>query len=160
MYDYERRDEQENLDFQTTEKIMKGIFKQYNYNCECTQCPTYSHVDATMQVSNNKREKKYTVEIKSRYTEKYTSTMPLLTEKYVYIMQSTAQGVTPLIVYLLNNDIYYIFNLETLDLNCVDIGIWTIKEKEFSTEDKFVKKTVFFIPIELASKSGKIHADN
>lgn len=158
MYDYERRDEQEKKDFQTTEKIMKGIFKQYNYNCECTQCPTYSHVDATMNISNGNRKKKYTVEIKSRNTDKYTSTMPLLTEKYVYIRQSTPKDVTPLVVYLLNDEFYHIFNLNNLDLNRVEFGIWTIKEKEFSDEENFVKKTVFFIPIELANKSGKINA--
>ena len=74
------------------------------------------------------RHKRYTIEIKERNVDSIEDleTLPLKVKKYCNIMEKTKEDETPLIIYLVNNSNYYIFNLKALDLNTLNLRNWTI----------------------------------
>lgn len=154
MIDKNRMVLQEKKDFETTEKIMKKIFKAYNKTVEIKQNPIYSAIDASMLVS---KKFKYNVEIKERVqdTDIY-DTLPLKVTKYCNIMENTDEDVTPLIIYLLNDSEYYIFDLSKLDLNKCQICNWYINKVEFTASQQKEKQPTIFIPLEQAIYNGII----
>ena len=103
-------EEQEKKDFIITQKIMNKIFNTYGATVEMTQTKQYSAYDAKMTVTKNHKHK-YTVEIKERNVDSIEEmeTLPLKVKKYCSIMEKTKEDETPLAIYLVNNDEYFIF---------------------------------------------------
>lgn len=158
MMDKNRMEEQELKDFRTTERIMKNIFKTYNKVAELKKNPNYSPIDASMIVDG---KHKYAVEIKERFQnlEDY-ATLPLKVSKYCSIKENTPSDAKPLIIYLLNEEEYFIFNLDKLDLNKCSIKNWYINKVEFSANQQKEKQPVIFIPIEQAIYNGIYTKEN
>lgn len=154
MIDKDKMEEQELKDFKTTEKIMHKIFKSYNKVAELKQNPIYSPIDACMTVDN---KYKYAVEIKERFQNlEEFATLPLKVSKYCSIKENTPEDAKPLIIYLLNDEQYFIFNLEKLDLNKCAIKNWLINKIEFCDGQEKEKQPTIFIPLEQAIYNGKI----
>ena len=138
----EKMNEQELKDYKVTEKIMHQIFKTYGAKAHLTKEPIYSPVDASMWVEKNNDIKKYKIEIKERLSNYLDiNEVPLKVQKYCNIIDATSKGEIPLIVYLLNNSEYYIFDLNKIDFNKVKIP-------------------TFFIPLSQCIYNGLIPLDN
>lgn len=146
--------EQETKDFLTTKKIMKQIFQPYHKKFEMEQNEIYAPIDSWMRVGN----KKYNVEIKERKQNMdLYNTLPLKVKKYCSILENTATDTTPLIIYLLNGTDYYIFNLNKLDLNKVEIKNWNIAKVQYAENQIFDPQPTFFLPLEMAVYNGIIN---
>lgn len=152
---------QEEYDFQITSLVMKDLYSKYNATYSIEKMPTYSSVDATMSVHKGERKNQYTVEIKSRYvnTEKYKKTMPITVEKFLRIKESSINA-TPLVVYLLNDKQYYIFNLNKIDLNKVIMKLWKIEKIQYSSSSKKEEIPTIFLPVDMAVCTGNIPKNN
>ena len=150
--------EQEKKDFEITKKIMNKIFNTYGATVEMTQTQPFSAYDAKMTVTKN-RKHNYTVEIKERNVEdtEYLETMPLKVKKYCSIMEKTKEDETPLAIYLVNNEEYFIFNIKDLDLNKLNLKNWFIAKKQFTDKRQFEEQPTFFIPISMCIYNGKIN---
>ena len=148
---------QEEYDFQTTSLIMKDLYTKYNATYSIEKMPTYSSVDATMSVYKGRTKNIYTVEIKSRYVnnEEYKKTMPITVEKFLRIKESSVNA-TPLVVYLLNDEQYYIFNLNKIDLNKVVMKLWKIQKIQYSETSKKEEIPTIFLPVDMAVCTGDI----
>ena len=161
MIDKDKMEEQELKDFQTTEKIMHKIFKTYNKVAELKQNPIFSPIDACMIVD---QKYKYAVEIKERFQNlEEFATLPLKVSKYCSIKENTPENAKPLIIYLLNDEQYFIFNLDKLDLNKCAIKNWLINKIEFCDGQQKEKQPTIFIPLEQAIYNGiipKYNANN
>lgn len=144
--------EQERKDYAQTKKIMERIFAAYDASVEMSQTKPFSAYDAKMKI-NGKR--KYTVEIKERSSTEY-DTMPLKVKKYCSIMESTKEDETPIAIYLVGEEHYYIFNLRKLDLNKVVIKNWNIPKVQFSDRKEYEPQPTFFIPISMCVYDGEI----
>lgn len=158
MTNYKQINVQEKKDFIITDKIMTKIFQKYNATATLHEMPQFTHYDATMEVTKGNFTKEYTVEIKERNVTKpeYLETMPLKVKKYCNIL-SHSEGKTPLVIYLLNNDQYYIFDLSKLDLNKVKIANWKIPKVQYSDTHDYDEQPTFFFPISMAVYNGKIN---
>ena len=152
---------QEEYDFQTTSLIMKDLYSKYDATYSIEKMPTYSTVDATMSVSKGAIKNHYFVEIKSRYVnnEEYKKTMPITVEKFLRVKESSMDA-TPLIIYLLNNKQYYIFNLNKIDLNKVEIKLWKIEKIQYSETSKKEEIPTIFLPVDMAVCTGDIPKNN
>ena len=156
MINKKQMDEQEQKDFDTTEKIMKQIFTSYNATAELNKTRSFAPVDAYMNVKKGKKEKWYSVEIKERKQNMdIYDTLPLKISKYINVMEAS-KGITPLVIYLLNDEEYYIFNLNEIDLNKVKIKLWNIAKVQYCEKQEFEEKPTFFIPITMAKYNGLI----
>lgn len=154
MIDHERMYLQELKDFQTTEKIMKGIFNKYGFKVELIHNPLFSHIDTKLIVNNKHR---YNVEIKERTQDmvKY-DTLPLKVKKYINILKNTENNIKPLVIYLVNNEEYFIFNLREIDLNKCEFDNWFINKVEYDKNQIKDEIPTLFIPINQAKYKGKI----
>lgn len=155
MIDKQKMEQQESKDFHTTEKIMQKIFAAYNKSAKLKQNPIYSAIDAQMIVNNKKY---YAVEIKQRQQDmKVYNTLPLKVSKYCNILENKGEDETPLIIYLVNNEEYYIFNLKKIDLNKCTICNWFINKVEFSQNQQKDKQPTIFIPVSQCVYNGQIN---
>lgn len=152
---------QEEYDFQITSLVMKDLYTKYNATYSMEKMPTYSSVDATMSVHKGERKNQYKVEIKSRYVnnEEYKKTMPITVEKFLRVKESSVNA-TPLVVYLLNNEQYYIFNLNKIDLNKVIMKLWKIEKIQYSETSKKEEIPTIFLPVDMAVCTGDIPKNN
>ncbi len=161
MIDKTKMEQQEEKDFKTTEKIMKQIFKSYNKVAVLKQNPSFSPIDASMVVD---KKHKYAVEIKERFQNlEEFATLPLKVAKYCSIKENTPEDAKSLIIYLLNEEQYFIFDLNKIDLNKCAIKNWLINKVEFCDGRQKEKQPTIFIPIEQAIYNGiipKYNANN
>lgn len=135
---------QESKDFTVTKAIMNRIFKTYKANVKMTQTPPYSPYDGNMTVTKDNVNSNYIVEIKERNTDN-AEYLPLTCKKYCTVMENAING-TPLVVYLVNNERYYIFDLNKLNLNLCKIKFWKIKKVQYSDNEEMIKTPTIFIP--------------
>lgn len=151
--------EQEQKDFNITERIMDKIFNTYGAQVEITPTSRYHAYDANMTVIKPNKRRKYTIEIKERNVDSIEDleTLPLKVKKYCNIMEKTKEDETPLIIYLVNNSNYYIFNLKALDLNNLNLRNWTIAKMQYSEKRQYEEQPTFFIPISSCIYNGIIN---
>lgn len=155
MIDKPKMVDQERKDFITTQRIMQKIFAAYNKSAKLKQNPIYSAIDAQMVVNNKKH---YAVEIKERQQDmEIYNTLPLKVSKYCNILESKGEDETPLIIYLVNNEEYYIFNLEKIDLNKCTICNWFINKVEFTNNQQKDKQPTIFMPVSQCVYNGYIN---
>lgn len=159
MTHYEQVQRQEKKDYQITKKIMNNIFKTYDAKMYINPMGEYCNVDARMEVHKNDNIRNYTVEIKERNVPSLEDleTLPLTCKKYCYIQTETKSNETPLIIYLVNSEKYYIFDLNKLDKNKLKIKNWRIAKKQLTDQPlKYEDTPTFFIPIGLSIYNGLI----
>jgi hypothetical protein len=155
MIDVEKMNLQEQKDFDVTKKIMTKIFAAYGCTPQMTKMDEYSPYDAKMAA----KKRKYHVEIKERNVPciEDLETLPLKVKKYCNILENTPENVTPIIIYLVNDEKYYIFNLRHLDLNKVELRNWVIPKVNYTQKKEYDKVPTFFIPIQMAQYNGLIN---
>lgn len=155
MIDEQKMNRQETYDFNTTKKIMTQIFTAYGYQPRFVKSEPYSVYDADMNVG----KKSYVVEIKDRQQNMdLYDTLPLTVQKYCNLTEvAEAKDATPIVVYLLNNEEYYIFNLDKLCLCKCDIKNWYIYDVQFEKDVPVKKKKpTIFMPVRLCDYNGLI----
>ena len=146
-------EEQETKDFNITKKIMTLIFQAYGAKIDMKQTKPFSPYDANMTAEKKNLKKRYIVEIKERNYDGELETLPLKVKKYCSIMEQV-EDQTPLVVYLCNDGQYYIFNLNRLDLNKVEIKNWNIPKVQYSDNHQYEKQPTFFLPITQSIYNG------
>lgn len=144
---------QEKKDFNITLGIMTNIFKQYGYKTKMTQTEPYSSVDANMVVTKNEKKKFYKVEIKERNQKEPITTLPLKVKKYIKIME-TVENATPLVIYLVNGKDFYIFDLNKIDLNKVQMKNWNIPKVQYVDKHEYEEQPTFFFNIKDSVYTG------
>lgn len=156
IIDNEKTDKQELKDYQNTVKILSRLFKKYN--------PQFSMMakgcvfDAKMYfITNDNEVYRYHIEIKSRRQnmEEY-DTLPLTVQKYCNIIESCKLGEKPIYISIVNDDEYYIFDLDKLNMNKVIIKNWYINDIEYSDNPTKKKIPTLFIPVTEAVNNGLI----
>lgn len=152
----EKADLQELKDYQMTVAILSKIFKKYN--------PQFSRMakgcvfDAKMYFTDNNNELyRYNIEIKSRRQnmEDY-DTLPLTVAKYCNVKESCKLGEKPIYLSIVNEEEYYIFDLDKLNMNDVKIKNWYINDIEYSANPTKKKIPTMFIPITQCVNNGLI----
>lgn len=152
----ELTDKQELKDYQITVTILSRIFK--SYDPQFTMMAKGCVFDAKMYFTDNNNELyRYHIEIKSRRQnmEEY-DTLPLTVQKYCNIIESCKLGEKPIYLSLLNDDEYYIFDLNKIDMNKVIIRNWYINDIEYSANPVKKKIPTMFIPITESVNNGLI----
>lgn len=155
MTKYEQINAQETKDFIITNNIMTKIFQAYQATTTLKQMPQFSHFDATMDVTKGEIKKLYTVEIKERNVPclEDLETLPLKVKKYCNIKKHSGNK-TPLVIYLVNNEEYYIYDLNKLDLNKVIIANWNIPKVQYSDKHQYEEQPTFFLPLNQSIYNG------
>lgn len=155
MVKYKQIDAQETKDFNITNNIMTKIFQAYNARATLTQMPQFSNYDATMQVTKGDTFRQYTVEIKERNVPclEDLESLPLKVKKYCNIIKHS-ENKTPLVIYLVNNEEYYIYDLNKLDLNKVEIRNWNIPKVQYSDKHQYEEQPTFFLPLNQSIYNG------
>ena len=155
MTNFEQIQTQETKDFHITNKIMSQIFQTYDATATLKQMPQFSNYDATMEVSKGNIKRFYTVEIKERNVQSLEDleTLPLKVKKYCNIKKNS-EDKTPLVIYLVNGEEYYIFDLNKLDLNKVQIANWNIPKVQYSDKHQYEQQPTFFLPLNQSIYNG------
>lgn len=153
MADRERIEVQETKDFNITNNIMRQIFQAYDAKIDMKQTKPFSAYDATMKAEKKNIKKNYVVEIKERNYDGELETLPLKVKKYCSIMEKV-EDQTPLVIYLCNGEEYYIFDLNRLDLNKVEIRNWNIPKVQYADNHQFERQPTFFLPITQSIYNG------
>lgn len=148
--------EQELKDYNITLRIMTKIFNSYDATVKMKPMPTFNAIDARMTVQKGIKTKSYAIEIKERNTNGELDTLPLKCKKYCNIMSETKEDETPIAIYLVNGEEYYIFNLKKLDLNKVIIKNWNIPKVQYSDKHQYEEQPTFFIPLNQSIYNGII----
>lgn len=155
----EHVERQEMKDYIQSEAIFKRIFRAYNAVTACRQTKQYSHYDMDMKVTKKGNIKRYNVEIKERNQDMDSyDELPLTMYKFLSIKESCKNGEIPLIIYLINDEEYYIFNLNDVCLCECEVRLWRIQAEQLSANSKKrVEEPTVFIPTRLARYNGQIH---
>ena len=167
-----RMKKQENKDFTNAVRVFNKILGSKKYTAKFNQMPLGSASDMRFNADN----RYFNVEIKERNQDmdKYPQ-LPLKLTKFKRLIEDTKEYEKLLYIVLVNNEEYYIYDLENIDFSetthveydpeNIDFSNlvftdWTIKKVQYSVEedDKVEYETVptFFIPISYACASGKI----
>ncbi|MBQ3944239.1 MAG: hypothetical protein II670_01335, partial [Alphaproteobacteria bacterium] len=67
------------------------------------------------------------------------------------------ENETPLVIYLVNDEEYFIFNLNKLDLNNITIKNWNIPKVQFTSKQEYEQQPTFFIPLNQSIYNGIIN---
>lgn len=151
--------EQEKKDFNITKKIMKKIFSTYGAHAKLEQTSIYSPYDALMTVTSGKKNiKKYAVEIKERNQNlEVFDCLPITAKKFIKVKDAAFKNnLTPIVIYLVNDEDYFIYDLNKLDLNKVELKNWNIKKVEYSLTSDLVPTPAFFLPLNQCIYNGQI----
>ena len=156
IIDNEKTDKQELKDYQNTVEILSRLFKKYN--------PQFSRMakgcvfDAKMYfITNDNEVYRYNIEIKSRKQnmEEY-DTLPLTVQKYCNVKEACKLGEKAIYLSIVNEEEYYIFDIDKLDMNKVKIKNWYINDIEYSDNPTKKKIPTMFIPITESVNNGLI----
>lgn len=148
---------QEDTDYQKTQRIINTIIP---YDITFTQTDLFDPSDMRFEYTTAKGDtKKYNVEIKTRNLDmtKYDD-LPLKCSKYCDLVDDTKDDEKLLYVVLVNDDQYFIYDLDHIDWNQVTCRNWWIYDKEYNPDGhrKKVKTPTFFFPLSLACTNGMI----
>lgn len=156
IIDDEKTDKQELKDYEITVKILTRLFNKYNP--QFYMMAKGNVFDAKMYFIDKRNEVyRYHIEIKSRKQNMdIYDTLPLTVQKYCNLKESCKLGEKAIYVSLLNDDEYYIFDLNKIDMNKVIIKNWYINDIEYSDNPTKKKIPTMFIPITEAVNNGLI----
>ena len=155
----EKMIQQETKDFKITKKIMKKIFSTYGVHVKLEQTSIYSPYDVLMTVTSGKKIiKKYAVEIKERNQNlEVFDCLPLTCKKFIKVKDTAYKNyLCPIVIFLVNDEDYYIYDLNKLDLNNVELRNWNIKKVEYSLTSDLTPTPTFFLPLNQCIYNGQI----
>ena len=158
MLQQERIEKQEEQDFRIANAILKQLFTPFKPLTE--KMPSKSTYDMRLSAFTNQSTHIYAIELKSRKQDlsKYT-TLPITVRKLCNLMKARMEGDKLIYMVLLNNEEYYIFDLDTIQLPLNSISFWNIKKVQFDDSIKEPTPTIF-LPIEKAIIRGHFTITN
>ena len=151
-------EKQEEQDFRIANAILKQLFTPFQPITE--KMPSKSAYDMRMSAFTNQSTHIYAIELKSRTQDitKYT-TLPITVRKLCNMQKERREGDKLIYMVLLNNDEYYIFDLDTIQIPLTSIAYWNIKKVQFDDSIKEPTPTIF-LPIDKAIIHGKYTITN
>lgn len=159
MLQQERIEKQEEQDFRIANAILKSIFQQFQPITE--KMPSKSNYDMRLSAFTNQSTHIYAIELKSRKQDltKYT-TLPITVRKLCNMQKARMEGDKLIYMVLLNNEEYYIFDLDTIQVPLTSIAYWNIKKVEMDDDSTKEPTETIFIPINRAIIHGKYTITN
>ena len=153
--------EKEKRDFETAKKIFTQIFSntQKQLYLEFEQQPAASVSDMRFKVHHpNGNVTFYNVEIKSRNCcIADCEGLPLTVNKYCNLKDDTKEWERLIYVSLVNDEEYYIYDLDKVNMNKVIIRHWYINDIEYSEHPTKKKIPTIFFPTSQACYNGLIN---
>lgn len=158
MLQQERIEKQEEQDFRIANAILHTIFQPFQPLTE--KMKSKSTYDMRLSAFTNQSMHVYAIELKSRKQDltKYT-TLPITVRKLCNMQKARREGDKLIYMVLLNNEEYYIFDLDTIQLPLSSIAFWNIKKVQFDDSIKEPTPTIF-LPINRAIIHGKYTITN
>ena len=151
-------EKQEEQDFRIANAILKQLFTPFQPLTE--KMPSKSVYDMRLSAFTNQSMHVYAIELKSRTQDlsKYT-TLPITVRKLCNMQKARREGDKLIYMVLLNNEEYYIFDLDTIQVPLSLIAYWNIKKVQFDDSIKEPTQTIF-LPIDKAITHGKFTITN
>lgn len=159
MLQQERIEKQEEQDFRIANAILKSIFQTFKPLTE--KLPSKSNYDMRLSAFTNQSTHIYAIELKSRKQDltKYT-TLPITVRKLCNMQKARMEGDKLIYMVLLNNEEYYIFDLDNIQLPLTSIAFWNIKKVEMDDDSIKEPTPTIFLPIEKAIIHGKYNINH
>ena len=159
MLQQERIEKQEEQDFRLANAILKSIFQPFQPITEKMQ--SKSNYDMRLSAFTNQAMHVYAIELKSRKQDlrKY-KTLPITVRKLCNLMKARKEGEKLIYMVLLNNEEYYIFDLDNIQLPLTSIAFWNIKKVQFDDASLQEETPTIFLPIEKATIHGKYNINH
>ena len=123
--------------------------------------PSKSAYDMRMSAFTNQSTHIYAIELKSRTQDlsKYT-TLPITVRKLCNLMKARRGGDKLIYMVLLNNEEYYIFDLDTIQVPLTSIDFWNIKKVQFDNASLQEETPTIFLTLDKAITHGKFTITN
>ena len=159
MLQQERIEKQEEEDFRIANAILHTIFQPFQPLTE--KMPSKSNYDMRLSAFTNQSMHVYAIELKSRKQDltKYT-TLPITVRKLCNMHKARKEGERLIYVVLLNDNEYFIFDLDNIQLPLTSIAFWSIKKVEMDDDSIKEPTPTIFIPIKKAIMHGKYNITN
>ena len=159
MLQQERIEKQEEQDFRIANAILKQLFTPFQPITE--KMPSKSAYDMRMSAFTNQSTHIYAIELKSRTQDlsKYT-TLPITVRKLCNLMKARREGDKLIYMVLLNNEEYYIFDLDTIQVPLTSIDFWNIKKVQFDNASLQEETPTIFLTLDKAITHGKFTITN
>lgn len=159
MLQQERIERQEEEDFRIANAILKQLFTPFQPIT--MKMPSKSNYDMRLSAFTNQSMHVYAIELKSRKQDltKYI-TLPLTVRKLCNMQKARKEGEKLIYVVLLNNEEYFIFDLDTIQLPLTSIAYWNIKKVQLDDTSIKEETPTIFIPIKKAIMHGKYNINH
>ena len=159
MLQQERIEKQEEEDYRIANAILKSIFQPFQPITEKMQ--SKSNYDMRMSAFTNQSTHIYAIELKSRKQDltKY-KTLPITVRKLCNMQKARNEGEKLIYMVMLNNEEYYIFDLDNIQLPLTSIAFWNIKKVQFEYASIKEPTPTIFLPLDKAITHGKFTINN
>lgn len=149
----------EQEDYRIANAILHTIFQPFQPLTEKMQ--SKSTYDMRLSAFTNQSMHVYAIELKSRTQDlsKY-KTLPITVRKLCNMQKARREGDKLVYMVLLNNEEYYIFDLDTIQVPLSSIAFWNIKKVEMDDESIKEPTPTIFLPIDKAIIHGKYTITN
>ena len=149
----------EQEDYHIANAILKSIFQPFQPLTEKMQ--SKSTYDMRLSAFTNQSMHVYAIELKSRTQDlsKY-KTLPITVRKLCNMQKARNEGDKLIYMVLLNNEEYYIFDLDTIQVPLTSIAYWNVKKVQFDDTSLQEETPTIFLPINMAIMHGKYNITN
>ena len=150
---------QEEQDFRIANAILHTIFQPFQPLTE--KMPSKSTYDMRLSAFTNQSMHVYAIELKSR-TQDITKyhTLPITVRKLCNMQKARREGDKLIYMVLLNNEEYYIFDLDTIQVPLTSIDFWNIKKVQFDNASLQEETPTIFLTLDKAITHGKFTITN
>ena len=159
MLQQERIEKQEEQDFIIANAILHNIFQPFQPITEKMQ--SKSNYDMRLSAFTDQSTHIYAIELKSRKQDitKYT-TLPITVRKLCNMQKARREGDKLIYMVLLNNEEYFIFDLDTIQVPLTSIAFWNVKKVEMDDDSIKEPTPTIFLPLDKAIIRGKYNINN
>ena len=159
MLQQDRIEKQEEQDFRIANAILHNIFQPFQPLTE--KMPSKSNYDMRMSAFTNQSMHVYAIELKSRKQDitKYT-TLPITVRKLCNMQKARREGDKLIYMVLLNNEEYFIFDFDTIQVPLTSIAFWNVKKVEMDDDSIKEPTPTIFLPLDKAIIRGKYNINN
>lgn len=159
MLQQERIEKQEEQDFRIANAILHNIFQPFQPITEKMQ--SKSNYDMRLSAFTDQSTHIYAIELKSRKQDitKYT-TLPITVRKLCNMQKARREGDKLIYMVLLNNEEYFIFDLDTIQVPLTSIAFWNVKKVEMDDDSIKEPTPTIFLPLDKAIIRGKYNINN
>lgn len=159
MLQQERIEKQEEQDFRIANAILHNIFQPFQPITEKMQ--SKSNYDMRLSAFTDQSTHIYAIELKSRKQDitKYT-TLPITVRKLCNMQKARREGDKLIYMVMLNNEEYFIFDLDTIQVPLTSIAFWNVKKVEMDDDSIKEPTPTIFLPLDKAIIRGKYNINN